>query len=1102
MLCVVFMFDVYGQHTCPGNCGIDRATQKMIQTQHDLLQKLQESRKQIYEQEKKQIQDTSYKNGNGNCANPIGNGRTIPVVFHVIHQGGPEKINKAQIDDVIIDINEDFNACNDDRLEIGDPFFEDQACVGLQFALATKDPNGNATTGVTYTESYYTLDGANFETQMKALIHWPRETYLNVWVVNQTNGGGASGYAHYPEVVHNELDAYKDGIVMDYRYVGQIEAADPAVTGLSRRHILSHEIGHWLGLQHTWGDLGPNILSSFPDFGIGNNCNNDDYIGDTPGSIGYNGSASPEDFGSCIDLPNDCPEDMPGGIFPYDGAYTCMYTDENGNLVTENDVPTNIFNMMDYGLEVMFTHGQKARMNSYLNPPFLSDPISSRNLIGVFESYAFVPDGVNTLTMDGCYFQESPNNDGTIVNEITVELQTGSFIFTQDNGNSMSPNYYLVNNLPTNLHVNVLSVPGEPQKARLQIAGQAEEHDNINDVTELDNFDVVFRSGAFTPGTTTNLYRYNTITEKIPLTNLKIDFIEPKPVYTRFSEFDISSAVCVASDAVQGTDHDLTVCPIDKHDNEDYGEFYLEHAGYLAIQRFNNDFYLIIESGVDVQVLTTGTLNANGEYQASYQPENVAIDEFSPSLFKPLTRSPETGNPIKLPMTGLDINSDPQYIAFKINTQESTGSRTLYGWISVNGSEDGICVYESVYHTEGDEKALMTGENQSDCESYPQDVLVPYDWLTLGGVPVSNGMNLNSALYNVGFDVNNYYNQYVWAIWIDVDQDGFFGIDESFFFVNYIFAEDMPAFTGQTYVNLNGDTYTVPALDLTAIPSGQYNMRVIMTPYNYNYVGNFYSINPCAPYIDGITEDFVINIGTPSTFDVRVCLEGPYDDSGTDLMTADLTDVLPFEQPYNVAPYNYSGNESVVGPFDSNVVDWVLVEARTGTANISGASGTNIVGVKAALLLTNGQIVEAYDQSTPLTFYDLPNANAPYYLVIRHRNHLDIMTSTLVSPSSNNIINLTVSSNSVFGIEQTKEMLDGAGEGTGIYAMHAGDYNQDNTIQTTDYDKWFELPASVNTYNPSDGNLDATVQATDYDVWFPNKAKVGGGGELDYKVYP
>ena len=79
----------------------------------------------------------------------------------------------------------------------------------------------------------------------------------------------------------------------------------------------------------------------------------------------------------------------------------------------------------------------------------------------------------------------------------------------------------------------------------------------------------------------------------------------------------------------------------------------------------------------------------------------------------------------------------------------------------------------------------------------------------------------------------------------------------------------------------------------------------------------------------------------------------------------------------------------------------------------------------------------------------------------------------------------TSGSDQAFGVEQVKATIDG------FYVMHAGEYNQDGVIQTTDYDVWQSDPAINNTYNRADGNLDGVVQATDFDTWFPNKAKVG-----------
>ncbi len=219
--------------------------------------------------------------------------------------------------------------------------------------------------------------------------------------------------------------------------------------------------------------------------------------------------------------------------------------------------------------------------------------------------------------------------------------------------------------------------------------------------------------------------------------------------------------------------------------------------------------------------------------------------------------------------------------------------------------------------------------------------------------------------------------------------------------------------------------------------------------------------------------------------DVKVFLEGPYQ-NGSNAMHNLLfeEDLIPLSQPYNKSPWNYNGGESTTSLPD-NTVDWVLVEMRTGTPVLIGEPQTEVVEVKAGILLTDGHIVDAV-KGDPLLFDNLEEGEE-YHIVIRHRNHLDIISSETVEATKDDEINynFTNSQDAVFGSLQTKEMEDGR------FVMYGGDFEADGVIQLSDYDVWKSDPATLGTYEQADGNLDSIVQNTDADVWIPNKAKLG-----------
>ncbi len=234
---------------------------------------------------------------------------TIPVVFHIIHNNGPENISDAQVIDAVRVLNDDFNKLNIDWPNVRPDFLPLVADVGVEFKLAQRDPQGNCTNGITRTVSPLTNDGTQ---TMKNLIQWPRNRYLNIWVA--ASADGAAGYTYRPSAVANQPTW--DGIVVLHTYTGAIGTSSPY-----RSRTLTHEVGHWINLAHTWGN------SNTP--GLEENCNGDDNVSDTPNTIGWT---------NCTLAGTSC-----------------------GSL-------DNVENYMEYSYcGKMFTEGQKTRMLAALN---------------------------------------------------------------------------------------------------------------------------------------------------------------------------------------------------------------------------------------------------------------------------------------------------------------------------------------------------------------------------------------------------------------------------------------------------------------------------------------------------------------------------------------------------------------------------------------------------------------------------------------------------------------------------------------------------------------------------------------------------------------
>lgn len=240
----------------------------------------------------------------------------IPVVFHIIHNYGPENIGDAQVHDAIRQLNIQYRKLNDDTASIVQVFKSRAADCNIEFRLAQLDPDGNCTSGITRTVSDL---GSVGDHAVKSLIHWPPNKYLNVYVCAQ--GAGLAGHSMMPAAADTVPEW--DGIVMQHSYLGTIGTSD-----YFRRTVLSHEVGHFLNLQHIWG--GNNVPNYYYlPVGAAGNCAFDDDVSDTPNTIGWQ---------------------------------TCNLA---GQTCGELD---NVQNYMDYAYcALMFTEGQKQRMHAALN---------------------------------------------------------------------------------------------------------------------------------------------------------------------------------------------------------------------------------------------------------------------------------------------------------------------------------------------------------------------------------------------------------------------------------------------------------------------------------------------------------------------------------------------------------------------------------------------------------------------------------------------------------------------------------------------------------------------------------------------------------------
>ncbi len=234
---------------------------------------------------------------------------TIPVVFHILHQGGTENITDAQVQDAVTILTRDYNKLNADTSVVVTQFKNIIGNAKFQFQLATIDPNGNCTNGIIRHWDPKTNWVSSFSDY---IYSWPRNKYLNVYVV-KTIASGAAGYTYLPG---SGVPASADAIVILSSYVGSIGTGN-----VSTSRALTHEVGHWFNLPHVWGG------TNQPGVACG-----DEGVSDTPVTKGFS---------------------------------TCALANA---IICTPGITENVQNYMDYSYcSRMFTLGQATRMTNAIN---------------------------------------------------------------------------------------------------------------------------------------------------------------------------------------------------------------------------------------------------------------------------------------------------------------------------------------------------------------------------------------------------------------------------------------------------------------------------------------------------------------------------------------------------------------------------------------------------------------------------------------------------------------------------------------------------------------------------------------------------------------
>lgn len=242
---------------------------------------------------------------------------TIPVVIHLLYSDPSHNIPTSRTEAQMQILNEDFRKMNADTVNIPAVWAATMADCEIEFCLASFDPQGNPTDGILRIPT--NVSPFIFGPDMKydstgGHDAWPSDQYLNIWVCDLVPN---TGFAQFPGG-----NPETDGIVVGYRFFGPHN--NPVFANNNQGRVATHEVGHWLGLRHIWGD-------------DGGTCSGTDFVSDTPDQTSFHSGCS------TFPTVDSCSPNAPGTMF---------------------------MNYMDYTADSCmnsFTQGQKDRMLSFLN---------------------------------------------------------------------------------------------------------------------------------------------------------------------------------------------------------------------------------------------------------------------------------------------------------------------------------------------------------------------------------------------------------------------------------------------------------------------------------------------------------------------------------------------------------------------------------------------------------------------------------------------------------------------------------------------------------------------------------------------------------------
>ncbi|PHS10600.1 MAG: hypothetical protein COA88_02315 [Kordia sp.] len=965
---------------------------------------------------------------------------TIPIIFHIITDGvGAENLSAAQIQAQIDQLNLDFS----NQAGSTNPVAADAM---VQFVPAQVDPSGTplAEPGI---DRITTFGDGPFPTsdfdvgdgglEIKSTV-WDRSQYANIWTADIS--GGILGYAQFPSNSTlpgfnvNGGTAQNDGVVIGYGTAGSV--AIPGTAGqYNLGRTLTHEIGHWIGLRHIWGDGG---------------CGVDDYCNDTPSAGGANyGTAQNTSCGSADQVENymDYTDDAIMNIFT---------ADQVARIATVISVADGFVDLVnsttgDADPTVSFLANSSANPSEGSECSFtdITRTVSLGVAANAITTVNFTVNNGGTTATNGVDFQLMTNSVSfatgvTGTRDITIRLFHDAFVEGDEtvqidfsvttSGDAVAG----VNNSVTITIADDDIVPASTYNATIF----SDDFESYTDfaITNVGNWTMIDNDGDATYGADTQDFTNEAYTGS---------FIVFNPAAT--------TPASGAGWAAHGGDK---------------GFYCFNSNGSVSGTPLNDDYAITPQ-------MTNGT-NGEIKFWAQSLTDNYAGGE----RFQIGVSETNDGNGITYVTPGpYVIPPIGGWTEYTYTIPASFDNKNIYVAIHVVSADEFVFMFDDISVTADVTKAIQTTVNDG----------VTNDQLNLPGtgtVYTSDSSSgdlmsdiINNDTFNYGCTTSSVFRAGTGA-------EAYNGSTSPNLAMNKVF-NILPTTTtnsGDTTVKFYFTETEIAGWEATtgltraSLVIYRESGNEIITPTigafgsNVTLTGSFTGLN--GNYYFGTTATFAKISVSPKVYLQGAALNP---NSGEEsLMRDDLrvAGVIPTTSPYVDA---LVCNASVFTTAGANaIVDWVFVELRDETTN------TTIVYSQSALLQRDGDVV-GVDGISALTF---DSVSRNFHITIKHRNHLGIMSSSAIALSSspttvdftNSASQITYGSNAQtsFGIPSGVVAMYAGNVGGDISVRYQGSGNDTNTIK----DQVLADVGNTTTsnlhlftgYNMADVNLDGSIR--------------------------